>query len=77
MEDCPDGDSGACALDTASERSRLHSRHTVLIRVRYAAQNPVYKVLLPNPDLPGDDQPLFQVSKPNPNAPWWSLFYFA
>ena len=27
--------------------------------------------------MPGEDQPLFQISKPNPNAPYWSLFYFA
>ncbi|WFD00987.1 hypothetical protein MYAM1_003747 [Malassezia yamatoensis] len=37
---------------------------------------PVYKLLLPNPDMPGNDQPLFQISKPNPNAMWWSMFYF-
>ena len=41
------------------------------------AQNPVYKILLPNPDMPGEDQPLFQVSKPNPNATFWTLTYFA
>ncbi|ORY41754.1 hypothetical protein BCR35DRAFT_285517 [Leucosporidium creatinivorum] len=39
-------------------------------------QNPVYKLTLPNPDQPQQDQPLFQVSKPNPNAGWWTLFYF-
>ncbi|TIB17350.1 hypothetical protein E3P89_00159 [Wallemia ichthyophaga] len=38
--------------------------------------NPVYKVSLPNPSLDGDDLPLFQISKPNPNANFWSLFYF-
>ncbi|KDN44117.1 hypothetical protein K437DRAFT_225136 [Tilletiaria anomala UBC 951] len=37
---------------------------------------PVYKLTLPNPDAPGNEQPLFQVSKPNPNANWWTLFYF-
>ncbi|WFD32945.1 hypothetical protein MSPP1_003998 [Malassezia sp. CBS 17886] len=37
---------------------------------------PVYKLTLPNPDMPGNDQPLFQISKPNPNAMWWSMFYF-
>lgn len=42
-----------------------------------APQNPVYKLLLPNPDQPQSDQPLFQISKPNPNAPYWSMFYFA
>ncbi|TIB97764.1 kinase-like protein [Wallemia mellicola] len=39
--------------------------------------NPVYKVSLPNPRIDGDDLPLFQVSKPNPHANFWSLFYFA
>ncbi|KAH9822547.1 hypothetical protein DFH28DRAFT_881503 [Melampsora americana] len=39
-------------------------------------QNPVYKLTLPNPDPSQTEQPLFQVSKPNPNCPWWTLFYF-
>ncbi|KAF8959018.1 hypothetical protein BDZ97DRAFT_1923167 [Flammula alnicola] len=30
---------------------------------------------LPSPDSP--DLPLFQISKPNPNATFWSMFYFA
>lgn len=37
---------------------------------------PVYKLTLPNPDMPGHDQPLFQISKPNPNDTWWTMFYF-
>lgn len=37
---------------------------------------PVYKLTLPNPDQPGSEQPLFQISKPNPHAHWWTLFYF-
>lgn len=37
---------------------------------------PVYKLMLPNPDVPGNDQPLFQISKPNPNDLWWTMFYF-
>jgi len=37
---------------------------------------PVYKLMLPNPDMPGNDQPLFQISKPNPNDLWWTMFYF-
>lgn len=37
---------------------------------------PVYKLTLPNPDSPGSEQPLFQISKPNPHAHWWTLFYF-
>ncbi|KPV72574.1 uncharacterized protein RHOBADRAFT_3201, partial [Rhodotorula graminis WP1] len=45
--------------------------------VQTGIQNPVYKILLPNPDMPGEDQPLFQVSKPNPNATFWTLTYFA
>ncbi|GAA5846146.1 hypothetical protein JCM11251_002286 [Rhodosporidiobolus azoricus] len=40
-------------------------------------QNPIYKLTLPNPESPAEDQPLFQVSKPNPNATWWTIFYFA
>ncbi|KAF7338353.1 hypothetical protein MVEN_02060900 [Mycena venus] len=36
---------------------------------------PIYKLSLPSPDSP--DLPLFQVSKPNPNAAFWSMFYFA
>ncbi|CAD6890289.1 unnamed protein product [Tilletia controversa] len=37
---------------------------------------PVYKLTLPNPDQPGTEQPLFQISKPNPKAAFWSMFYF-
>lgn len=37
--------------------------------------SPIYKLSLPAPDSP--DLPLFQISKPNPNAAFWSLFYFA
>lgn len=40
-------------------------------------QNPIYKLTLPNPENPEEEQPLFQISKPNPSAPFWSLFYFA
>ncbi|KAI1795765.1 hypothetical protein LXA43DRAFT_970198 [Ganoderma leucocontextum] len=36
---------------------------------------PIYKLALPSPD--SGDLPLFQVSKPNPNAQFWSMFYFA
>jgi hypothetical protein len=36
---------------------------------------PIYKLSLPSPDSP--DLPLFQISKPNPNAVFWSMFYFA
>jgi len=36
---------------------------------------PIYKLSLPSPDSP--DLPLFQISKPNPNAGFWSMFYFA
>ncbi|KAK4703306.1 hypothetical protein P7C70_g2916, partial [Phenoliferia sp. Uapishka_3] len=40
-------------------------------------QSPIYKLTLPpSPDAPQQEQPLFQVSKPNPNAGWWTLFYF-
>ncbi|KAG6814329.1 hypothetical protein H0H92_013454 [Tricholoma furcatifolium] len=37
--------------------------------------SPIYKLSLPSPDSP--DLPLFQISKPNPNAAFWSMFYFA
>ncbi|KAL9939466.1 hypothetical protein V8E36_001283 [Tilletia maclaganii] len=37
---------------------------------------PVYKLTLPNPDQPGTEQPLFQISKPNPKASFWTMFYF-
>jgi hypothetical protein len=37
--------------------------------------SPIYKLSLPSPD--SADLPLFQISKPNPNALFWSMFYFA
>jgi len=37
--------------------------------------SPIYKLSLPSPDSP--DLPLFQISKPNPNAAFWSMFYCA
>ncbi|KIY70006.1 hypothetical protein CYLTODRAFT_371742 [Cylindrobasidium torrendii FP15055 ss-10] len=37
--------------------------------------SPIYKLSLPSPD--SADLPLFQISKPNPNAGFWSMFYFA
>lgn len=37
--------------------------------------SPIYKLSLPSPD--SADLPLFQISKPNPNATHWSMFYFA
>lgn len=37
--------------------------------------NSIYKLSLPSPD--SADLPLFQISKPNPNATFWSMFYFA
>lgn len=36
--------------------------------------SPIYKLSLPSPD--SQDLPLFQISKPNPNATFWSMFYF-
>jgi len=36
---------------------------------------PIYKLALPSPD--SADLPLFQISKPNPKAGFWSMFYFA
>ena len=37
--------------------------------------NPIYKLSLPSPD--SADLPLFQISKPNRVANFWSMFYFA
>lgn len=37
--------------------------------------SPIYKLSLPSPD--STELPLFQISKPNPNAAFWSMFYFA
>ncbi|KAI8998536.1 hypothetical protein BD414DRAFT_533375 [Trametes punicea] len=37
--------------------------------------SPIYKLALPSPDQ--GELPLFQISKPNPNAQFWSMFYFA
>jgi neural Wiskott-Aldrich syndrome protein len=37
--------------------------------------SPIYKLSLPAPE--GADLPLFQISKPNPNATHWTMFYFA
>ncbi|GAA5995636.1 uncharacterized protein JCM10292_005294 [Rhodotorula paludigena] len=72
------GAANAAAASGAAAHVRCEAGRGLAWKIAQTGiQNPVYKVLLPNPDLPGDDQPLFQVSKPNPNAPWWSLFYFA
>lgn len=32
--------------------------------------NPTYKI------VNQDDTPLYQISKPNPHADWWTMFYF-
>lgn len=37
--------------------------------------SPIYTLSLPTPDSP--DLPLFQVSKPNTNANFWSMLYHA
>lgn len=37
---------------------------------------PCYKLTLPNPDGVGDEQPLFQVSKTNRLAPFWTMTYY-
>ncbi|KAI5476752.1 hypothetical protein MNV49_007342 [Pseudohyphozyma bogoriensis] len=53
------------------------SRNLRWIMTNKGVQNPVYKAsLLGGEGDGGDEQPLFQVSKPNPNAGWWSMFYF-
>ena len=41
---------------------------------------PTYKCTLPADDTPGgmaDEQPLFQISKTNPQSPFWTLWYYA
>ncbi|SCV69590.1 BQ2448_2610 [Microbotryum intermedium] len=55
---------------------RVPGKDLTHCRVQLLLQNPVYKLTLPNPDQPSQDQPLFQVSKPSPHATWWTLFYF-
>jgi hypothetical protein len=34
-------------------------------------RSPIYKI------VNSDDTPLYQISKPNPNADFWTMFYFA
>jgi hypothetical protein len=34
-------------------------------------RSPIYKI------VNSDDTPLYQISKPNPNAEFWTMFYFA
>lgn len=39
-----------------------------------------YKCTLPADDTPGgigDEQPLFQISKTNPQSPFWTMSYYA
>lgn len=41
---------------------------------------PTYKCTLPSEDAPGgmaDEQPLFQISKTNPQSPFWTMWYYA
>lgn len=41
---------------------------------------PTYKCTLPSDDAPGgmaDEQPLFQISKTNPQSPFWTMWYYA
>lgn len=38
---------------------------------------PTYKITLPSdPDISDEDQPLFQISKTNKMAPFWTLWYY-
>ncbi|KAG8880026.1 hypothetical protein FRB98_005359 [Tulasnella sp. 332] len=64
------GHSGSAAPVVRCEASRS---------LKWTIQNtgvisPIYKLSLPSPD--SQDLPLFQISKPNPNATFWSMFYF-
>ncbi|GAA5866858.1 hypothetical protein JCM1840_004290 [Sporobolomyces johnsonii] len=83
----PDRAGGASRSGASSSHSHSsggsanHVRCEASRNLRWTIQqagiaNPIYKLTLPNPDAPDQDQPLFQVSKPNPSATWWTLFYF-
>ncbi|KAH9842635.1 uncharacterized protein C8Q71DRAFT_698954, partial [Rhodofomes roseus] len=71
---------------TASDPGHQHQGSTRTVRceasrnLKWSIANtgvlsPIYKLSLPSPD--SSDLPLFQISKPNPNAAFWSMFYFA
>nr|GAT58748.1 predicted protein [Mycena chlorophos] len=71
---------------SASDPGHLSSANSRVVRceasrnLKWSIANtgvisPIYKLSLPSPDSP--DLPLFQISKPNPNAAFWSMFYFA
>lgn len=59
-----------------------HSRESKAVRceasreLRWSIENtgvrsPIYKI------VNSDETPLYQISKPNPNADFWTMFYFA
>ncbi|KAI0720979.1 hypothetical protein C8T65DRAFT_631841 [Cerioporus squamosus] len=77
---------GANGKATASDPGHASSSSSKIVRceasrnLKWTITNtgvlsPIYKLALPSPD--SGDLPLFQISKPNPNAQFWSMFYFA
>ncbi|KZT44078.1 hypothetical protein SISSUDRAFT_330282 [Sistotremastrum suecicum HHB10207 ss-3] len=67
---------GGPASNPASKVVRCEaSRNLKWSIVNTGVMSPIYKLSLPSPD--STELPLFQISKPNPNAPFWSMFYFA
>ncbi|GBE81996.1 predicted protein [Sparassis crispa] len=77
---------GAPGKATASDPGHTTSSSSRVVRceasrnLKWSITNtgvlsPIYKLALPSPD--SADLPLFQISKPNPNAGFWSMFYFA
>ncbi|RDX56649.1 hypothetical protein OH76DRAFT_1451721 [Lentinus brumalis] len=77
---------GANGKATASDPGHASSSSSKVVRceasrnLKWTITNtgvlsPIYKLALPSPD--SGDLPLFQISKPNPNAQFWSMFYFA
>jgi len=69
-------DPGHSAPSNGSRTVRCEaSRNLKWSIVNTGVISPIYKLSLPSPDSP--DLPLFQISKPNPNAAFWSMFYFA
>jgi hypothetical protein len=47
-----------------------------VLKLRAGVAMPTYKLTLPNPDGAGDEQPLFQISKTNRMAPYWTMTYY-
>ncbi|KAI0328578.1 hypothetical protein GY45DRAFT_1372278 [Cubamyces sp. BRFM 1775] len=82
----PPRQNGGNGKGTASDPGHASSSSSKVVRceasrnLKWTITNtgvlsPIYKLALPSPDQ--GDLPLFQISKPNPNAQFWSMFYFA